>query len=89
MSEENATKANDPVSKDDFANARKTLSDLTGHVSTYAWGKEVAPGITSIGTPGHTPGHTSFAVVSGKDRIFVQSDVTTSRPSFCGIPTGT
>jgi glyoxylase-like metal-dependent hydrolase (beta-lactamase superfamily II) len=81
MSEENAANASDPVSKGYFTNAQKTLSDLTGHVGTYAWDKEVAPGITSIGTPGHTPGHTSFAVASGKDRIFVQSDVT-NIPAF-------
>jgi glyoxylase-like metal-dependent hydrolase (beta-lactamase superfamily II) len=81
MSKENAAKANDPVSKAYFVNAQKTLSDLIDHVGTYAWDKEVAPGITSIGTPGHTPGHTSFAVASGKDRIFVQSDVT-NIPAF-------
>jgi len=38
--------------------------------------KEVAPGITSVATPGHTPGHTSFVVASGPKKIFVQSDVT-------------
>jgi glyoxylase-like metal-dependent hydrolase (beta-lactamase superfamily II) len=81
MSEENAAKADDPVSKAYFANAQKTLSDLVDHVGTYGWDKEVAPGITSIATPGHTPGHTSFAVASGKDRIFVQSDVT-NIPAF-------
>jgi glyoxylase-like metal-dependent hydrolase (beta-lactamase superfamily II) len=36
----------------------------------------VAPGITSVATPGHTPGHMSFVVVSGPKKIFVQSDVT-------------
>lgn len=81
MSAENAAKADDPVSKAYFANAQKTLSDLVDHVGTYTWDKEVAPGITSIATPGHTPGHTSFAVASGKDRIFVQSDVT-NIPAF-------
>lgn len=81
MSAENAAKADDPVSKAYFANARKTLTDLVDHVGTYGWDKEVAPGIHSIATPGHTPGHTSFAVASGKDRIFVQSDVT-NIPAF-------
>ncbi|HVE23591.1 MAG TPA: MBL fold metallo-hydrolase [Acidocella sp.] len=81
MSAENAAKADDPVSKAYFANARKTLTDLVDHVGTYGWDKEVAPGVMSIATPGHTPGHTSFAVASGKDRIFVQSDVT-NIPAF-------
>jgi glyoxylase-like metal-dependent hydrolase (beta-lactamase superfamily II) len=86
MSEDNAAKADDPVSKNYFANAKKTLTDLLGHVQTYGWDKEVAPGITSIGTPGHTPGHTSFAVASGNDRIFVQSDVTNIPDFFLRHP---
>jgi glyoxylase-like metal-dependent hydrolase (beta-lactamase superfamily II) len=81
MSDENAAKASDPVSKGYFANARKTLTDLKGHVATYGWDKEVAPGLTSIATPGHTPGHTSFVVASGGAKIFVQSDVT-NIPAF-------
>jgi len=50
-------------------------------VTLYGWDKEIAPGLTSIGTPGHTPGHTSFAVASGTDKVFVQSDVT-NIPAF-------
>ena len=34
-------------------------------MTKYEWDKEVAPGITSIATPGHTPGHTSFVVAVG------------------------
>jgi glyoxylase-like metal-dependent hydrolase (beta-lactamase superfamily II) len=86
MSEENAAKANDPVNKGFFANAKKVLSDLKGHVTPYGWGKEVAPGITSIETAGHTPGHTSFVVASGKDRIFVQCDVTNIPAFFLAHP---
>ncbi len=81
MSAENAAKASDPVSKGYFDNAKKTLSDLVGHVSTYAWNKEIAPGLTAIGTPGHTPGHTSFVVASGSAKLFVQSDIT-NIPAF-------
>lgn len=81
MSDENAAKATDPVSKGYFANSKKTLSDLKGHVTMYGWDKEIAPGLTSIATPGHTPGHTSFVVASGKDKMFIQSDVT-NIPAF-------
>ena len=86
MSPENAAKANDPVSKMYFANAAKTLTGLKDHVSTYAAGKEVAPGITAIATPGHTPGHRSFVVASGSARIFVQSDVTNIPAFFLDHP---
>ncbi len=36
----------------------------------------MAPGITAVATPGHTPGHTSYVIASGPSRVFVQSDVT-------------
>lgn len=81
MSDDNAAKATSPVDKGYFANAKKTLADLTDHITTYDWGKEVAPGITSIDTSGHTPGHTSFAVASGNDKMFLQCDIT-NIPAF-------
>ena len=54
------------------ANAPEALK----RVKTYEWGKEVIPGVTAQGTPGHTPGHTSFVIASGSDSVYVQSDVT-------------
>src|SRR5262252_10308460 len=66
MSEENAAKAqSNQMMKNYFANVRKVYAGIESKVTKYDWGKEVAPGITSIATPGHTPGHTSFAVASG------------------------
>src|SRR5262249_37908936 len=46
----------------------------------------VAPGITAIGTPGHTPGHTSFAVQSGNSKILIQADVTNIPELFLRNP---
>ncbi|CAN7200966.1 MBL fold metallo-hydrolase [Bosea sp. LjRoot9] len=37
---------------------------------------EVVPGIRSVGTNGHTPGHTSYIVSSGAQQLFVTGDVT-------------
>src|SRR6201994_4094822 len=63
MSDENASKAqSNEMMKNYFANVKKTFAGLENKVTKYEWGKEVAPGITSISTPGHTPGHTSFAI---------------------------
>jgi glyoxylase-like metal-dependent hydrolase (beta-lactamase superfamily II) len=45
----------------------------------YEWGKEIAPGITTVGTPGHTPGHTSFTIASGSAQLFHQVDVTNNQ----------
>jgi len=59
---------------------------IEGKVTRYEWGKEVAPGITAIAAPGHTPGHTAFAVASGSSRILIQSDVTNIPEFFLRNP---
>ena len=59
---------------------------LENKVTKYEAGKEVAPGITSIATPGHTPGHMSFAVASGSASALVQSDVTNIPEFFMRHP---
>ncbi len=86
MSDDNMAKASDPVTKTYFTNTRKTLAGLKDQIGSYEWGKEVAPGVTSIASPGHTPGHTSFAVASGAARILVQSDVTNIPALFLTNP---
>jgi glyoxylase-like metal-dependent hydrolase (beta-lactamase superfamily II) len=68
----NASKAN-PFNKAQFPNVKKMMAGLK--VTPYEADKEVAPGITSVFTPGHTPGHMSFVVASGSKKILVQSDV--------------
>ena len=65
--------------KAQFGNVKKMMEGLK--VTPYEADKEVAPGVTSLFTPGHTPGHMSFVVASGSSRILVQSDVT-NIPSF-------
>jgi glyoxylase-like metal-dependent hydrolase (beta-lactamase superfamily II) len=60
-----------------FKNNRRVFSgDVLKRVKTYDAGKEIAPGITSVATPGHTPGHTSYVLSSGGKTLFVQADVT-------------
>lgn len=87
MSDENAAKAeSNPMMKGYFANTRKILGDIAGKVTKYDWGKEVAPGITALATPGHTPGHTSFAVASGSAKVLIQSDVTNIPEFFLRNP---
>lgn len=86
-SADNAAKAeSNPMMKNYFANVKKTFAGLESKVTKFEWGKEVAPGITSIATPGHTPGHTSFAVASGDAKVLVQSDVTNIPEFFLRNP---
>ena len=69
-----------------FKNNRRVFDALGRKVARYAWDKEVVPGIQALGTPGHTPGHTSFLVSSGGAQVFVQSDVTNLPALFARNP---
>lgn len=55
-------------------------------VERYAWDKEVLPGLTALGTPGHTPGHTSFRLESGGRRLLIASDITNHPALFVRHP---
>jgi glyoxylase-like metal-dependent hydrolase (beta-lactamase superfamily II) len=60
-----------------FKNNRRVFSgEVLKRLRTYEWEKEIIPGITAIGTPGHSWGHTSHVVASGTNQVFVQADVT-------------
>jgi glyoxylase-like metal-dependent hydrolase (beta-lactamase superfamily II) len=77
MSADNAAKAeSNKMMKDYFDNVRKVYSGIENKVTQYEWGKEIISGITSVATPGHTPGHTSFVIASGSSKVLIQSDVT-------------
>jgi glyoxylase-like metal-dependent hydrolase (beta-lactamase superfamily II) len=87
MSAENAAKAqSDELMKGYFANVKKIYTGIESKVTRYDWGKEVAPGVTAIAVPGHTPGHTAFAVASGGSKVLIQSDVTNIPELFLRNP---
>jgi glyoxylase-like metal-dependent hydrolase (beta-lactamase superfamily II) len=69
-----------------FAGARTVFDKLNRKVTQYDAGKEVAPGITSVATPGHTPGHMSYVVASGDKKVYVQADVTNHPALFARNP---
>src|SRR5262249_46608442 len=57
----NASRFQDPI-RGQFANVKRVLGALGNKVTQYEGSKELVPGITSMPTPGHTPGHTSFMI---------------------------
>jgi glyoxylase-like metal-dependent hydrolase (beta-lactamase superfamily II) len=69
-----------------FANNRRIFDALGRKVTPYAWDREVVQGVTAVGTPGHSIGHTSFIVASAGKRVFVQSDVCNNAVIFAGHP---
>lgn len=70
-----------------YPGIRKIFAGIENKVTRYEGSKELVPGITSMPTPGHTPGHTSFTIASGKSAILVQSDVTNIPHLFLRNPT--
>ena len=60
-----------------FKNNRRVFSgEVMKRLRTYEEGKEVVPGITAVGTNGHSAGHNSHIVASGSGKVYVQADVT-------------
>lgn len=57
-----------------FENARKAVSPY-GERTRRHTGGEVAPGITAVPLPGHTPGHTGFRITSGGKSLLMWTDV--------------
>jgi len=73
--------------QDLFKNNRRVFeTGLQKKVTPYQWGKEVAPGLLAVEAIGHTPGHTSFVLSSGADKVFIQSDVTNHPDIFVRNP---
>ena len=55
--------------------ARGTLNAYSDRLSPFDGETEVAPGITSMPLPGHTPGHTGFMLSSGDDAVLIWTDI--------------
>lgn len=69
-----------------FKNARRIFGDVAAKVQRFDSGKEVEPGITSIAAPGHTPGHTAYAINSGNQSLLYLADVTNNPWLFVRNP---
>lgn len=69
-----------------FDNTKRVFGPIMKDVTTYAWDKEIMPGVTAIRADGHTPGHTAFALASGSGRLLVLSDTTNNPLVFARNP---
>jgi glyoxylase-like metal-dependent hydrolase (beta-lactamase superfamily II) len=85
MSDDNMNKAPEAM-KGAFGNVRRVFKGLEDKVKKYNADQEIAPGLTTIATPGHTPGHISYALANGNDRVLIQSDVTNNPHLFVKNP---
>ncbi len=62
--------------QDVFKNLRRVFDAIGRKVTPYDPGREVVSGITAVATPGHSAGHSSHIVSSGKSSVYIQADVT-------------
>lgn len=76
LSQANMDKA-PAADKDTFKNAMVTLDPYVkaGKFKTFEGDVEVTPGIRAQGEHGHTPGHTTFVVESGGQKMVVIGDL--------------
>ncbi len=51
------------------------VQELGAHMKTFEPGARIAPGITSVALPGHTPGHVGYQIASGHSRLLDIGDV--------------
>jgi glyoxylase-like metal-dependent hydrolase (beta-lactamase superfamily II) len=87
MDDGEMSRASTPRIQGLFKNARRVMQgEVLKHLRTYEWGEEVIPGVTAIGTPGHSPGHTCHVIASGTSKVYVQGDLTNTPFLFVRNP---
>ncbi|MFI9834560.1 MBL fold metallo-hydrolase [Streptomyces sp. NPDC051913] len=57
------------------APAVDTLRRIGASHTPFDDGQEIFPGVRALMTPGHSPGHTSYVVSAGRERVVVFGDV--------------
>ena len=58
-----------------FAKARVVQAAYAGRFGTFDGPAELAPGITPVPLPGHSPGHTGFRIANGGRLLLIWGDV--------------
>ncbi|PWS37755.1 MBL fold metallo-hydrolase [Falsiroseomonas bella] len=75
-----------PGRRPGFAMVRQRFAAYQGKVTPYAAGAQVAPGVTAVPTPGHSPGHTSLLIADGAEQIMVIGDAVHAPALFMANP---
>jgi glyoxylase-like metal-dependent hydrolase (beta-lactamase superfamily II) len=57
------------------ADSKRFVAALAGKVSAFEPGAQVLPVVKAVATPGHTPGHSSFEIGVGSQKLFYLGDV--------------
>jgi glyoxylase-like metal-dependent hydrolase (beta-lactamase superfamily II) len=62
-----------------FATAQAVLAAYPDRIRRVSGEAELAPGITALPLPGHTPGHMGVLIADGSERLLIWGDVVHSR----------
>lgn len=57
------------------ATANRALATYRDRTTLFQPDREIAPGVTAIALPGHTPGQTGFRIESGGQHLFIWADI--------------
>jgi glyoxylase-like metal-dependent hydrolase (beta-lactamase superfamily II) len=77
MDDGEMSRASTPRVEGLFKNVRRVMrGEVLKRLRTYEWGQDVISGVTAVGTPGHSPGHTNHIIASGAGKVYVQGDLT-------------
>jgi glyoxylase-like metal-dependent hydrolase (beta-lactamase superfamily II) len=68
------SKIDDKYQKMEAERVQKAAAPYSGRMRTISGG-EVAPGVTMVPLPGHTPGHTGYMVEGGGKKLFLWGDI--------------
>jgi len=63
-----------PADRIDVARRSVVPYQAANRIKTFTGEVEVTPGLTTIPTPGHTPGHTSIMLSSGDEHLLIAGD---------------
>ncbi len=69
-----------------FENARARFAPYASRVERFRPNAEVAPGVTAVATPGHSPGHSSFLIADGNAQALVIGDAVNLPALFMANP---
>ncbi len=75
-----------PAARQGLAKRIQATIPTWKNVRQVADNAEVVPGIRSINTNGHTPGHTAYALGSGSGQLLISGDVTNVHELFLKNP---
>lgn len=66
--------------------SRATFAAYEGRIESFAGETEIAPGLTAVPLPGHTPGHSGLRITSGDEALLIWTDIVRLAPVQLAMP---